>query len=82
MQSVLYAYDTCKGVTEKGEGQMTQEEAKLDALQKHPCCKYAEVRNGLSAMWNLTWVVLLWRNEECYLEGDPPKHTVEGYPAR
>lgn len=61
---------------------MTQEEAKLDALQLHPDCKYAEVRNGLTAFLQLTWVVELWRNEECYLAGDPPKYIEQGYPAR
>ena len=50
-----------------------------DAISKHPDCSYGVVRNGLNALLQLTRVVKLWRNEECYLSGDPPKYVVEGY---
>lgn len=59
---------------------MTPEEAMNDALQKHPDCKYAEWENGIDFAFRHTIVVNLWRNEECFLAGDPPRHTVEGYP--
>lgn len=57
----------------------TPEEAKLDALQLHPDCTYAEWTNGLNWLFQLTIVVNLWRNEECWAAGDPPKYSVEGY---
>ncbi len=57
-------------------------EAEIDALAKHPECKYAEVYNGLSLFPLMTtWVVHLWRTQECYDEGDPPRHVVQGYAA-
>lgn len=55
------------------------EGAMIDALQRHPDCKYADWTNGLDAFMRLTIVVKLWRTEECYLAGDPPRYTVEGY---
>lgn len=58
------------------------EDAKIDALRKHPDCKYAEVYNGLTMFLETTWVVKLWRNEDCYLANDPPKYIEEGYPTR
>jgi hypothetical protein len=60
----------------------TQEDAILDALQRHPDCKHAEVRNGMNAFFGLTWVVELWRNDECWYSNDPPKYTEQGYAAR
>jgi hypothetical protein len=57
----------------------TPEEAKLDALQLHPDCKYAEWENGLDMFLRFTIVVNLWRNEECWAAGDPPKYVEEGY---
>jgi hypothetical protein len=62
-----------------GANPMTLETAKEDALSKHLDCSYAEVYNGLNWALYTTWVVKLWRNEECYLAGDPPKYIVEGY---
>jgi hypothetical protein len=61
-----------------GERGWSMDEAKLDALQQHPDCKYADVVNGMDMLFNTTWVVRLWRNEECYLAGDPPRHEVSG----
>ena len=58
---------------------MTPEEAIIDALQKHPDCKYGDWDNGLDPLFNLTIVVKLWRNQECWAAGDPPKYTVQGY---
>jgi hypothetical protein len=59
---------------------MTDEEIKTDALQRYPDCKYAEVVNGLNFLLGITRVANLYRNEECWAAGDPPKHVVEGYP--
>lgn len=50
-----------------------------DALARHPDCSYADWTNGLTAFFQRTIVVNLWRNEECYLAGDPPRYTEEGY---
>jgi len=61
---------------------MTPQEAIADALSKHPDCKYADWDNGLTAFLELTIVVKLWRNEECFLHNDPPKYIVEGYKRR
>jgi hypothetical protein len=57
----------------------TPEEAMVDALSKHPDCNHATWVNGLTFLLELTIVVHLWRNEECYLADDPPKYTIEGY---
>jgi hypothetical protein len=59
---------------------MTYEEKKADALQKHPDCKYAEIRPGMNAAFQLTNVVCLWPDEHSYLVGNRPKYEVEGYP--
>jgi hypothetical protein len=55
------------------------EEAKIRALQQHPDCLYAEWENGMNAMFQRTIVVNLWRNEETWAAGDPPRHVVEGF---
>jgi hypothetical protein len=60
---------------------MTDDDIKLDALRKYPDCNYASVDNGMTAFFTLTRVVSLWRNEDCYFAGDPPRHVVESYPA-
>jgi hypothetical protein len=60
---------------------MTDSEIIADAIRRHPDCTYGEVQNGLNPLLPLTRVVNLWRNEECALAGDPPRHVVEGYPA-
>jgi hypothetical protein len=52
-----------------------------EALKRHPDCGYGEVRPGLDIRFRRTRVVVLWRNEECALAGDPPRHEVEGFPA-
>lgn len=54
-------------------------EAKQDALSKHPDCSYARVEYGLDIFLRPTWGVNLWRNEECYIEEDPPKYIEQGY---
>jgi len=55
------------------------EEAMTDALQKHPDCTYADWTLGLNMNLQVTIVVRLWRNKECYLNGDPPRIEAEGY---
>ena len=64
----------------------TPEEAMADALKKHPECGYADWQIGLTFLMGpdgpmaaTTTVVELWRNEECWMNNDPPRHTVEGY---
>jgi hypothetical protein len=49
------------------------------ALSMHPDCSYADWANGMDYLLTVTIVVKLWRNEECYLAGDPPKYVEEGY---
>ena len=58
---------------------MTDAEIIVDAIRKHPDCSFGIVKDGLTAFLQLTRVVQLWRNEECYTAGDLPRHTVEGY---
>ena len=60
---------------------MTDADIIAEALKRFPDCSHAEVRPGLTLMMQHTRVVLLWRNEECYVAGDPPRHEVEGFPA-
>lgn len=57
----------------------TPREAVADALQRFPDCKYADWDNGMSFPFHITIVVKMWRNEDCYLNDDPPKRVVEGY---
>lgn len=58
----------------------TPAEAMEDALKEHPDCTYADWDNGIAPMFaGFTIVVKLWRNEECWAAGDPPKHVIEGY---
>lgn len=58
----------------------TVEEAIADFRAKHPDCTHADWANGLGIFMNPTIVVKLWRNEECFLADDPPKHVSDGYP--
>ena len=60
--------------------QWTPDEAKLDALQRHVDCTFADWTPGLDVFFNNTIVVYLWRNQECWTMNDPPKYTCEGYP--
>lgn len=53
---------------------MTAEEAVEKARPLHPDCTYVDWDNGMNALFQLTYVVKFWRNEECYLAGDPPKY--------
>jgi hypothetical protein len=60
----------------------TPDEAKTDALAKHPDCAYADWENGIGMRgisMVMTIVVKLWRTEECWLCNDPPRHVIEGY---
>ena len=59
---------------------MTDTEIIADAKTQYPECSFGQVANGLTAAFQRTRVVVLWRNEECYLAGDKPRYEVEGYP--
>lgn len=58
---------------------MTAEDAMADALSRFPDCTYAKWTDGMAFPFTRTIVVELWRNEDCYQAGDPPRHVVEGY---
>ena len=58
---------------------MTPDEAMATALAANPELTYADWDNGLDYAFRLTIVVKLWRNEECWAAGDPPRKTVEGF---
>ncbi|KKN65454.1 hypothetical protein LCGC14_0481740 [marine sediment metagenome] len=58
---------------------MTEDEATAIALAANPDCSYADWDNGLDVLLRVTIVVNLWRNEECFLAGDPPRKVVEGF---
>ena len=58
---------------------MTPEEAKIKALQMHPDCDFADWDNGMDCLFRMTIVVNLWRNEECWAAGDPPKYVEQGF---
>lgn len=60
---------------------MTDEEIIADALARHPDCSYGDIQNGMNWMFQMTRVVNYYRNEECYLAGDIPRWSEEGYPA-
>ena len=60
---------------------MSGQDAVQRALGMHPECAYGDFYNGMSWNFEMTWVVKLWRTEECYLAGDPPRHVVESFPA-
>lgn len=57
----------------------TSEQAIQNALQNHPECGHAEVQNGMTPFFQFTHVIKLWRNIDCCIEGDPPRHIEEGY---
>jgi len=59
---------------------MTDQEVIIDAIKKHNDCSFGVVKDGINAFLQRTRVVQLWRNEECYNAGDPPRHTIQGYP--
>ena len=58
---------------------MSGRDAVLAALDRHPDCSYGDWYNGLDCLLRPTYVVKLWRTEECYLAGDPPRYIVEGF---
>lgn len=60
---------------------MTDEKIIELAIRKHPECDFGVVRNGMNGFFQITRVVLLWKNEQGYLDGYKPLFTVEGYPA-
>lgn len=60
---------------------MKPEEARIDALRKHPDCGWAEVYDGSKLMIGLgpILVVKLWRDRRSYMSGDLPR-AIEVYP--
>lgn len=67
-------------VTVEEAGLMTDDELIAIALKSNPGMEYARIENGLSIFLQVTRVINLWRNEECYLAGDQPRGTLEGFP--
>jgi hypothetical protein len=59
---------------------MSDEEIKIDALQRHLDCKYADIQNGMDCLFRCTRVALLYPDEHSYLVGNKPKYEVGGYP--
>ena len=57
----------------------TPEEAMTDALSKHPDCTYADWTPELDMLLNDVICVKLWRNEECWMNDDPPRYTIGSY---
>jgi len=60
---------------------MKPEEARIDALRKHPDCGWAEVYDGSKLMIGLgpILVVKLWRDRRSHMSGDLPR-AIEVYP--
>lgn len=54
-------------------------EAEEHALSEHPEFKSARAVNGLTPWFEFTWVVQLWRTDECRWANEPPAMEVEGY---
>jgi hypothetical protein len=61
---------------------MKPEESRIDALRRHPDCKYVEVYDGSVLMIGLgpILVVKLWRDRSSYMTGDQPC-AIEVYPS-
>ena len=68
----------CRLVLHHGE-RMKFEEARLDALRKHPDCEYAEVSDGSTLLLGPVIVVKLWRDKRSSIAGDQPC-AIELYP--
>ena len=79
-------YSTCRckpnyRVVRQAQGKlMKSEEARLDALQKHSDCAYAEVYDGSELLLGPTLLVRLWRDKRSYMNRDQPR-AIEIYPA-
>ena len=69
---------SCRLVLHRGE-RMKFEEARLDALRKHPDCEYAEVLDGSTLLLGPVIVVKLWRDKSSSIAGDQPC-AIELYP--
>ena len=50
------------------------------AKTKNPECEFGIVVSGLSMFLQLSRVVQLWRNVDCYLAEDPVRVSVAGFP--
>jgi hypothetical protein len=74
---------TDKSVTEKRNFEMvdaSDDEIIAHALAKHPDCRFGRIATGMAFPFTLTRVVECYRNDECFIEGDKPRHTEESYP--
>lgn len=60
---------------------MTDAELIALAVASNPGLTYGRVSDGLNIFLQLTRCISLWRNEECFLAGDQPRGTLDGYPA-
>lgn len=69
-----------RGVSFEDAALMTDDELTELAIESNPGMEYARVENGLTFTLQITRCVTLWRNEECYLAGDPPRGTIDGFP--
>lgn len=56
-------------------------EAEEHALSEHPEYTEAYAINGMTASFEFTWCVQLWRSVDCRLANEPPAKVVEGYRA-
>lgn len=59
---------------------MTDAEIIALVVESNPGLTYGRVESGLTMFLQMTRCVSLWRNEECYLAGDPPRGTLDGFP--
>lgn len=69
-------------MTCKEEELMSDDELIEVAIESNPGLEYGQVVPGLTPFLQITRVIKLWRNEECYLAGDPARGTLEGFPRR
>ncbi len=61
---------------------MSDDELIAVAIESNPGLEYGRVENGLTFVLQVTRVIKLWRNEECYLAGDSPRGVLNGFPPR
>lgn len=63
------------------DAELLTDEQLIDlALESNPGLNFARIENGLTIFLQTTRCVNLWRNEECYLAGDAPRGTLQGFP--
>jgi hypothetical protein len=77
--NIARSYRTCRRkpscrVVRRAQGElMKSEEARLDALRKHPDCTYAEVDDGSELLLGPTLLVRLWRDKRSHMNRDQPR---------